>query len=150
MRVKRKLNTDIAEKIRGHSSVELTDKCPDQRQVFPATSCTNSSCEYSIKESGYMNCAFVAAEAGAHTLEAIGEMMQMTREGVRLIERRALIRFRAGWEKLTNADGRTALPERCPPAGTDRIHPDEGCAELENGGDVVPALHGRELVQRTG
>ena len=43
-----------------------------------------------------MNCSFLAAEAGGHTLEAIAEMLDITREGVRQIQIRALSKLRAG------------------------------------------------------
>jgi len=46
-----------------------------------------------------MNCSFLAAEAGGHTLEAIGEMMGITREGVRLIQIRALKKLRVCLEE---------------------------------------------------
>lgn len=46
-----------------------------------------------------MNCSFLAAEAGGHTLEAIGEMLGITREGVRLIQIRALEKLRAGLDE---------------------------------------------------
>lgn len=94
MKVKRHLHVEEVDRIVGLTSRELADRCPDQRKVFPTSPCTNLGCEWRIKQPEYMNCMFVASEAGDHTLEAIGEMMELTREGVRLIERRALIKVR--------------------------------------------------------
>lgn len=49
-----------------------------------------------------MNCTFMAAEAGDHTLEVIGEMLGITREGVRLIQIRALDKLRSGLKEMEN------------------------------------------------
>jgi hypothetical protein len=94
VKVKKQLHTDEVQWIKGEASKELADRCPDRLVVFPSSPCTNIGCEYSIQQSGYMNCTFVAAETGGHTLEAIGEMMGITREGVRLIEIKALKKLR--------------------------------------------------------
>lgn len=76
------------------TSLELTENCPDNRTVFPVTPCTNCGCRYTISQKEYMNCTFIAAESGDHTLEAIGQMLGITREGVRLIEIRAIKKLR--------------------------------------------------------
>ena len=94
MRVKRNLNTRGGERIKGLTSLELADRCPDDRMVFPNSPCANCGCEYAIDESGYMNCTFVAAEVSDHTLEEIGWKMKISRERVRQIERGALDKLR--------------------------------------------------------
>lgn len=147
MRVKRKLNLAVAEQIKGLSSVELNDKCPDLRKVFPSTPCTNLGCEYAIGQPGYMNCAFVAAEAGAHTLEAIGEMMGITREGVRLIEVRAMERFREGWQQQVESNESTLQePDLAPRSG--RVDANQGMGERAHESHNVSVGNRRELAQR--
>lgn len=142
MRVKKKLNLDNVERIKGKSSEMLTDRCPDRRVVFPSLPCTNIGCDYAINKPGYMNCTFVAAEAGGeHTLEAIAEMMDLTREGVRLIELRALRKAREQMNQLRN-HAESTLREQGLAARPDRHAPlDEG-AESEDEADHVSALHG--------
>jgi len=114
VRVKKELNTRGVERIKGLTSRELADRCPDLRSVFPIAPCANCGCEYAINEPGYMNCSFVAAEVSEHTLEAIGEMMGVSREGIRKIEERALRKFREGMDKLQNND-RSDRPTLCKP-----------------------------------
>ena len=94
MKVKQQLHTSVVARITGLTSRELTDRCPDLRKVFPSLPCTNGGCEFAIRQPEYMNCSFVASEAGEHTLEAVGEMMGITREGARQIEKRALVKLR--------------------------------------------------------
>lgn len=94
MKVKKQLHTEEVARIAGLTSRELADRCPDRRVTFPTSPCTNQGCPFRINESGYMNCMFVGAEAGEHTLEAVGDMIGVTREGARQIERRALIKLR--------------------------------------------------------
>ena len=128
MRVKRKLNTEGVTRLKGLTSMELADKCPDLRAVFPSTPCTNLGCEYAITQAGYMNCTFVAAEASdGHTLEAIGKMMGITREGVRLIEVRAMKKYRSVLEALHQTQDQheeAALHQSALAAGGDSIDPD--------------------------
>jgi hypothetical protein len=146
VRVKRKLNTEEVDRLKGLTSLELADKCPDLRTVFPSTPCTNLGCEYVIRQDGYMNCTFVAAEASdGHTLEAIGEMMGITREGVRLIEARAMKKYRANLEALRHAQDQhdeAALHQSSAPAGGDRIDPDSEVPQLSDEHHVVRAVNG--------
>lgn len=89
-----------------------------------------------------MNCMFVAAEAGEHTLEAIGAMMGITREGIRMIERRALLKVRQA--KL---DG-TPIHQSNVVAGSDLHETGGQGAERDDEPDDVPAVHGRNVAQR--
>jgi hypothetical protein len=93
-----------------------------------------------------MNCTFVAAEVSDHTLEAIGEMMGITREGVRLIERRALMKVRLAIEQ--NENDEPALCKQTPSPGEDRIEPRGESIELANKPNGFPDYDGRELAQR--
>ena len=147
MRVKTELHHDEVSKIVGKASKELTDKCPDQLAVFPEAPCTNLGCPYLIKDPGYMNCTFVAGEAGAHTLDAIAQMMKLTREGVRLIERRGLKKLREGLEKLDAKQARKRPPARKPSplSGGDNVVTLNKVDQLEDEGDVLSALDDREL-----
>lgn len=152
MRVKRELNTRGVERIKGLTSKELADNCPDLRSVFPLSPCKNFGCEYAINEPGYMNCTFVASEVSEHTLEAIGEMMGITREGVRLIEVRALKKVREAWDKLDNDN--TLTTEDRPPVREPELAPRENHVDSDREGtelpderDSVPAHAGRKLAQ---
>lgn len=143
MKKKTDLHVHEVPGIAGHSSRELTDRCPDLRNVFPKTPCLNGGCPFAIRQPEYMNCTFVAAEAGDHTLEAIGEMMGMTREGVRLIERKALIKY----HHRMQLDG---TPIRKPNVAA-RAHldsSDDKGAECDDESDDVPALYGGNVAQR--
>ena len=103
MQVKKTPNEKLVMRLAGKSSLELADKCSDRLVVFPSNPCSNIGCEYSIQQPGYMNCTFVAAEAGGeHSLESIGEMMGITREGVRLIEVRAMKKLRLALDQRSN------------------------------------------------
>lgn len=143
MRVRKPLDFDLIAKISGSASQLLADRCPDRRATFPDTPCTNLGCDYRIKQRGYMNCTFVASEAGEHTLESIGEMLEITREGVRLIELRALRKIRASFgihDEATvqkpNMVARTGLK----PSYDQESEPADQC-------DVVPAYDDRKLEQ---
>jgi hypothetical protein len=96
VKIKAELHTDEVARIRGLTSLELAERCPDLRTVFPRTPCSNGGCDYSIHERAYMNCMFVASEAGEHTLEAIGKMMGVSKQGVKAIEVRALLKVKRG------------------------------------------------------
>lgn len=91
-----------------------------------------------------MNCSFVAAEAGGHTLEAIGEMMGITREGVRLIERRAKQKFRAAWDELAKIN-ETSIQESLVAAGGGYVEADVCLPELEDETYEFPAHYCGEL-----
>ena len=129
MQVKRSLNTRGVERIKGLTSLELADRCPDERMVFPPSPCTNCGCEYAIDQPGYMNCTFVAAQVSDHTLEAIGEMMGITREGVRLIELRALKKVRLAIEEQDQNDD-PSLCKQAPSSGPNNVEADSQSAQL--------------------
>jgi len=149
VRIKQDLNTSGVERIKGLTSLELADRCPDDRMVFPLSPCANCGCEYAINEPGYMNCTFVASEVSEHTLEAIGEMMGITREGVRLIQIRALAKVRQAIEddKQTENDD-PSVHEQSPPSGTNHLGASSQSIELANQPNGVPDLNGRKLAQR--
>lgn len=153
MQVKKTPDERLVTRIAGKSSLELADKCPDRLAVFPSVPCSNIGCEYSINQSGYMNCTFVAAQAGGeHSLEAIGEMMGITREGVRLIEVRAMKKLRAELDRQSNEcheDQPTILQPRLA-TGPNRIDTCGSSHQPENPGNQLRARNGRELDQRTG
>jgi len=103
VRVKPKPRIVEVERIKGLSSRELSERCPDDRTTFPRRPCTNIDCPWSLQSAVYMNCTFVAAEAVALSpdseseglsLEEVGEAMNLTREGVRLIQIKALRKVR--------------------------------------------------------
>ena len=129
MQVKRSLNTRGVERIKGLTSLELAERCPDDRMVFPKAPCKNYGCEYAIEQPGYMNCTFVAAQVSDHTLEAIGEMMGITREGVRLIELRALKKVRLAIEEQDQKND-PSLCKQAPSAGPNHIEADSQSAQL--------------------
>lgn len=105
MRLKPKARTEEVERIKGLSSLELTDRCPDQRKVFPATPCANATCAWAVGDERYMNCTFVVAQA-AHesgrglSLEEIGEALGVSRERIRQIEKAGLANLRNGLKTL--------------------------------------------------
>lgn len=83
----------------GTPHTELATRCPDQRTHLPIAPCSDKECPWSLDSPAYMNCSFMAFEAVAETghgltLEEIGQMIGLTREGVRQIEGRALDRLR--------------------------------------------------------
>ena len=144
MRIKKELDPEKVAEIVGETSHELADKCPDRLVVFPSHPCTNIGCEYAIKQPGYMNCTFVASEAGEHTLEAIGEMMGITREGVRVIEKRAMRKIRAALDQQRSSDNEakpTILQSRLAP----RQSRDGPEPEPQDPSHYLPARHDREL-----
>lgn len=143
MRIKRDLNTRGVERIKGLTSLELAERCPDDRRVFPDSPCTNCGCEYAIGQPGYMNCTFVAAQVSEHTLEAIGEMMGITREGVRLIEIRALKKVRLAIELQEQTEnGTTTLREQTASSGPDYFEARNQSAKRKNEPDLIPAING--------
>lgn len=143
VRIKRKLDLDIADRRKGLTSLELAEHCPDSRFVFPQRPCTNVGCEYAIKQPSYMNCTFVAAECGEHTLEAIGEMMGLTREGVRVIEMRALRKVRRRLSELDETnDAASSLHESSVASGAGDFDTRDEVAEPTDEGYIVSAVHG--------
>lgn len=146
MKIKREFSTLEVLRIVGTPSQVLTDRCPDLRQVFPSSPCTNRGCPYAISQAGYMNCTFVAAEAGGeHTLDEIGEAMNLTRERVRQIEAQALIKLRAAMAERDKANASVHQSNVAP--GNGGLNANGQLAKPTNEVDVVPAVHGRKLAQ---
>lgn len=144
MRTRTELNTHLVNQIAGKPSRLLAENCPDRRVVFPVAPCTNRACPYRIFEKGYMHCTFIAAEAGAHTLEQIGEMIGVTKEGVRLIEIRGLAKLRAAMKEQDHASVR----QQNSPSGKNHELAARDVAERQNKSDSVRTIHGRKLGQR--
>jgi len=145
MRIKKQLNTNRVDQISGTPSIELLEHCPDMRNVFPSKPCTNRGCDYAIKQRGYMNCTFVAAQAGEHTLDQIGEMIGITREGVRLIEKRGLRKLEIALGLVRQDDATLCEPDAS--AGTNHVIATGDDAECSNKGNRVRALDDRKLAQ---
>jgi hypothetical protein len=97
--------------VKGLHHNELAERCPDKRTHLPTEPCTNVLCPWSIEGEPYMNCSFVVYEAVGQTakklsLEEIGVMEGLTREGVRQIEKRALRKIHLNLTRdLPNDDG---------------------------------------------
>lgn len=147
MKVKKEVDPKWVEAIVGETSHELADKCPDRLVVFPSSPCTNIGCEYAIKQPCYKNCTFVAAEAGEHTLEAIGEMMGITREGVRVIEKRAMKKLRAALDEQKKPDNEH-IPSLLQPRLAPRKSRDtalRSVTEPKDPGNFLPAFDGGKL-----
>jgi len=147
VRIKREFNTLGVAKIMGHTSQVLADRCPDLLNVFPTTPCLNRGCEFSIKQAGYLNCAFVAAEAGGeHTLDEIGDAMGITRERVRQIEVNALRKLQVAMAELKEDHANSVhQPNVAPRNGG--LDADHQLAESKDTHCLVPAVHGRKLGQ---
>lgn len=80
--------------------------------MLPEETCTNQSCPWSVNALPYKNCSFVVFQAVDVTgnklsLEEIGEMEGLTREGVRQIEKRALRKLRVYLSQ--NSDSEPAI-----------------------------------------
>jgi len=112
-----KPHVDVVERIKGVTSLELQKRCPDGHAVFPLTPCTNMDCDWSINCKEYMNCTFVASEAGEHSLQLIGDWLGVSREGIRLIERRGLRKLREADEQANHG----TLCEPIHPAGPNHL-----------------------------
>lgn len=93
MRTKARPRTSEVELIKGTPSHEIQARCLDQRTTFPTKPCTNWLCPWWLDRGpAYLNCSFVASEAARGvglSLEEIGEMLDITREGIRQIEIKA-------------------------------------------------------------
>jgi len=142
VKVKKPLHQEEVLRIAGRPSREVAERCPDGRITYPKRPCTNLGCDFRINEKTYMNCMFVAAEAGEHTLEAIGEMLNITREGARLIERKALLKLRHS-RMLENAHAPVHQPSLVARPNLDASFNES--TELADTGDELPAFDGRKL-----
>ena len=109
MRIKAQPRVSDVARVKGLPHEELSQRCPDGRKNLPSEPCSNRECPWNINGPPYMNCAFVVYEAVGLTakklsLEEIGGMLGITREGVRQVEKRALrklhLRVEADLEKL--------------------------------------------------
>lgn len=144
MRVKHELDFEGVRLIAGKASMNLAKSCPDGRVTFPERPCTNLGCPYAIKQPGYMNCTYVGSETGnEHTLEAVGEMIGVTREGIRLIEKRALLKIRAALSQ--GLDNESTVHKQVHIPGTDRVPSDDEGPEPEDEHRRVSARYGRVM-----
>ena len=55
--------------------------------------CRESTCEWTVKNDKYLNCTWVACNHGPFTLEEVGDMMGVTRERIRQIEAKAILKL---------------------------------------------------------
>lgn len=99
MRVKAQPRVTEVADLAGTPHTELAMRCPEKLPTLPSTPCPNQSCPWHVDGPSYMNCSFVVYEAVAQTgqklsLEEIGDMLGITREGVRQIEKKAILRVR--------------------------------------------------------
>jgi hypothetical protein len=60
---------------------------------FVTEICPDSICEWTVKNEKYFNCTWVACNYGPFTLEEVGSMMGVTRERIRQIEAKAIIKL---------------------------------------------------------
>lgn len=146
MKVTKTLNTLRVDLIIGTVSRELAENCPDLRNTFPSDPCTNHGCPYIIREPEYMNCTFVASEAGEHTLDQVGRMIGVTREGARLIEKRGLMKVLLALEEREQDYADTL----CEPDASTRssyVDSEADVSEPQDENHSLRVVDGRKLAQ---
>lgn len=98
-----------------------------------------------------MNCSFVASEAVAlstdddgfgFSLEEIGEMMDLTREGVRLIQAKALAKIRKAMDELDKPKNNdiAAVHESHVAPGPRRVSTSDQADEREDQGRIIRVI----------
>lgn len=88
-----------------------------------------------------MNCSFVAFEAGEHPLQLIGDCMGLSREGVRLIQNRALRKLREASKQAEHG----SLHESVCASGEDDFDSPYEVTEFPNKADIVSTFDGGDL-----
>ena len=68
--------------------------CKCKKNGLPVTeTCHDTTCEWLLNQETYLNCTWVACDHGPFTLEEVGAMMGVTRERIRQIEAKALLKL---------------------------------------------------------
>jgi hypothetical protein len=79
-------------KLKETLTLETDFKCKKRRHYISEI-CQDTICEWSLKNESFFNCTWVACNFGPFTLEEVGLMMGVTRERIRQIEAKALIKL---------------------------------------------------------
>ena len=72
--------------------METLYKCK-KRSHYITEICQDATCAWHLKNESFFNCTWVACNFGPFTLEEVGRMMGVTRERIRQIEAKALIKL---------------------------------------------------------